>query len=129
MEQEPLISTHHEEQEISLKTTEATEDEAINRTVLVTSISLSATSKAVTDFFAFCGTIKSLTLRTIPGADSQEAIIEFKQEAATKTALLLTNALIVDKPITVSKYQKETPKAERKWFKTNTMLLLYKPPF
>jgi len=34
----------------------------------------------------------------------QEAIVRFSEENATKTALLLTNALILDRPITVVRY-------------------------
>lgn len=36
---------------------------------------------------------------------SVEAIVEFESEAAAKTALLLTNALIEDRPITVAPYE------------------------
>jgi len=89
-------------------------DDAINRTVLVTNISPQATNKTVSDFFAFCGTISSLTMRIQPKSEEkvQEAIIEFSQEAATKTALLLTNALIIDRPINVARYSGEFPKSE-----------------
>jgi len=89
-------------------------DDAINRTVLVTNISPQATNKTVSDFFAFCGTISSLTMRIQPNSAEkvQEAIIEFSQEAATKTALLLTNALIIDRPINVARYTGEFPKTE-----------------
>jgi len=89
-------------------------DDTINRTVLVTNISPQATNKTVSDFFAFCGTISSLTMRIQPHSEEkvQEAIIEFSQEAATKTALLLTNALIIDRPINVARYTGEFPKNE-----------------
>lgn len=42
-----------------------------------------------------------MTLRTLEDG-SKEAVIEFQTDAAAKTALLLTNALIVDRPITVA---------------------------
>jgi len=91
-------------------------------TVLVTNISPSATSKSVADFFAFCGTISSLTMRVQQDSEEkvQEAIIEFKQEAATKTALLLTNALIIDRPISVARYQGEAPRSEEQQKALNT---------
>jgi len=88
-------------------------DDPANRTVFVTNIAPTATSKTVSEFFAFCGAISSLTMRVQNSEEKvQEAIIEFKQEAATKTALLLTNALIIDRPISVTRYQGETPKTE-----------------
>jgi len=90
------------------------QDDPANRTVFVTNIAPTATSKTVSEFFAFCGAITSLTMRTQQNSAEkvQEAIIEFKQEAATKTALLLTNALIIDRPISVTRYQGEPPKTE-----------------
>jgi len=75
--------------------------EGTNTKVYVTNISPSASEKTVTDFFSFCGKINVLTLRTLEGG-AKEAVIEFHTDAAAKTALLLTNALIVDRPITVT---------------------------
>jgi len=77
--------------------------EAPNTQVYVTNISPSASEKTVTDFFSFCGKINSMTLRTLEGG-TKEAVIEFQTDAAAKTALLLTNALIVDRPIAVVPY-------------------------
>lgn len=77
--------------------------ETPNTQVYVTNISASASEKTVTDFFSFCGKINSMTLRTLEGG-AKEAVIEFQTDAAAKTALLLTNALIVDRPITVAPY-------------------------
>jgi len=73
------------------------------RAVFVSNISPNATEKTVSDFFSFCGKITKLTLRReITSQDgSQEAIVIFETDSASKTALLLTNALIVDRPITV----------------------------
>jgi len=89
---------------------DATTTTDYSRSVLVTNISPSASNKTVADFFAFCGNISGLTMRSQSNsADNvQEAVIEFSQEAATKTALLLTNALIIDRPITVTRYTGET---------------------
>lgn len=73
------------------------------RAVFVTNISPNATEKTVSDFFSFCGRITRLTLRSVTEG-SLEAIVIFESESAAKTALLLTNALIVDRPITVVPY-------------------------
>jgi len=73
------------------------------RAVFVSNISPNATEKTVSDFFSFCGRITSLTLRREANSvdAAQEAIVVFETDSAAKTALLLTNALIVDRPITV----------------------------
>jgi len=60
--------------------------------------------KTVTDFFSFCGRITQLLLKKEEGKDTSAAIIQFETESASKTALLLTNALIVDRPITVTPF-------------------------
>jgi len=74
------------------------------RAVLVSNISPNANEKTVSDFFSFCGKITKLYLNKEEGKDTSSAIIQFETESAAKTALLLTNALIVDRPITVSAY-------------------------
>jgi len=74
------------------------------RSVLVTNISPSANEKTVSDFFSFCGKINQLFLKKEEGKDTSSAVIQFETESAAKTALLLTNALIVDRPITVTSY-------------------------
>jgi len=72
------------------------------RAVFVSNISPNATEKTVSDFFSFCGRIIRLILRNVEGF--QEAVVVFETDSAAKTALLLTNALIVDRPITVIPY-------------------------
>lgn len=72
------------------------------RSVLVTNISPNANEKTVSDFFSFCGKISKLFLKKEEGKDTSSAVIQFETESAAKTALLLTNALIVDRPITVT---------------------------
>jgi len=47
-------------------------------------------------------------LKKEEGAEVSSAIIQFETESAAKTALLLTNALIVDRPITVTAYLSST---------------------
>lgn len=74
------------------------------RSVLVTNISPNANEKTVSDFFSFCGKISKLFLKKDDGKDTSSAVIQFETESAAKTALLLTNALIVDRPITVTAY-------------------------
>jgi len=74
------------------------------RSVLVTNISPSANEKTVSDFFSFCGKINQLFLKNEEGKETSSAVIQFETESAAKTALLLTNALIVDRPITVTAY-------------------------
>jgi len=72
------------------------------KAVFVSNISPNATEKTVSDFFSFCGRITKLTLRKDSSNDgAQEAVVIFETDSAAKTALLLTNALIVDRPITV----------------------------
>jgi len=83
-----------------------------NRAVLVTNISPSANEKTVSDFFSFCGKIIELFLKKEEGKDTSSAVITFETESAAKTALLLTNALIVDRPITVSSYVTSSTPAE-----------------
>lgn len=86
----------------------ATED---TRAVFVSNISPSATEKTVSDFFSFCGRITRLNLRA-SAEGSQEAVVVFETDSASKTALLLTNALIVDRPITVVPYVPTTSELE-----------------
>jgi RNA recognition motif-containing protein len=77
--------------------------EGNNNTVHVSNISPSATEKTVADFFSFCGKISKLYLHKEQGT----AVIQFETESAAKTALLLTNALIVDRPITVTPFAEQ----------------------
>ena len=49
-----------------------------------------------------------LTLQRDEGSDSRTAVVQFETESAAKTALLLTNALIVDRPINVAPYISQT---------------------
>jgi len=72
-------------------------------TVFVSNISPTANEKTVSEFFSFCGKITEMKLVTYPNKGG-EATVTFETEAAAKTALLLTNALIADRPITVVPY-------------------------
>jgi len=74
--------------------------------VFVTNISPSADQGTVNDFFSFCGKITSLSLAATEGGDgAQESVVTFESESAAKTALLLTNAMIVDRAIKVEPLQ------------------------
>jgi len=57
----------------------------------------------LSDFFIFCGTIVTLFIipEENPTDDSLTAVITFESEAAAKTAILLSHALINDRPIEV----------------------------
>jgi len=84
-----------------------------SKAVTVSNISPSANEKTVSDFFSFCGKINKLFLNKTENADTSVAVVQFETESAAKTALLLTNALIIDRPITVVPYstgqEKEKP--------------------
>jgi len=75
-----------------------------SRAVSVTNISPNANEKTVSDFFSFCGKITKLYLKKDEGTDTSSAVVQFETDSAAKTALLLTNALIIDRPITVLPY-------------------------
>jgi len=80
------------------------EQDKIVHAVEVKNISPNANEKTVSDFFSFCGKISKLYLDKEEGKETSRAVVEFSTESAAKTALLLTNALIVDRPITVTPY-------------------------
>eukprot|EP01118_Nematostelium_gracile_P012679 TRINITY_DN4665_c0_g1_i1.p1 TRINITY_DN4665_c0_g1~~TRINITY_DN4665_c0_g1_i1.p1 ORF type:complete len:306 (+),score=111.31 TRINITY_DN4665_c0_g1_i1:53-919(+) len=77
--------------------------------VQVKNISPNANEKTVSDFFSFCGKIVKLYMDKEEGKDTFHAVVEFETESAAKTALLLTNALIVDRPISVVSYNSDQP--------------------
>ncbi|KFY71124.1 hypothetical protein V499_08649 [Pseudogymnoascus sp. VKM F-103] len=69
-------------------------------TVYVKNISSSTSKKEVTDFFSFCGKIKSIEITS--GADSQSAEVVFEKETAAKTALLLDNTQLGKSQVSVT---------------------------
>ncbi|ORZ39978.1 hypothetical protein BCR44DRAFT_57375, partial [Catenaria anguillulae PL171] len=79
-----------------------TDLEATPNAVLVQNISANATEKAVKDFFSFCGKINRFEL--IAAGETQEAFILFDKESAANTARLLSNAVIVDRSVTVKSF-------------------------
>jgi len=73
----------------------------MSSTVIVSNIALSTAENTISEFFSFCGKITAL--KVSPAADGQSltAYITFESQSASKTSLLLSNALINDCPITV----------------------------
>ncbi|KAI9168540.1 Protein vip1 [Blastocladiella emersonii ATCC 22665] len=76
--------------------------EATPNAVLVQNISANATEKSVKDFFSFCGKINRFEMLT--SGETQEAFILFDKESAANTARLLSNAVIVDRSVTVKSF-------------------------
>eukprot|EP01104_Vermistella_antarctica_P013593 TRINITY_DN4140_c0_g1_i2.p1 TRINITY_DN4140_c0_g1~~TRINITY_DN4140_c0_g1_i2.p1 ORF type:complete len:419 (-),score=115.84 TRINITY_DN4140_c0_g1_i2:182-1342(-) len=72
--------------------------------VFVTGVSSAVDERSVSDFFAFCGKITNLVFAPSLDGGEGEAMVVFETEAAAKTAQLLSNALIGDKPIVVAPY-------------------------
>jgi len=73
----------------------------MSKKVIVTDISAKASEKTVKDFFLFCGKIRDFELIKEESSDKQIAYVTFERDAAAKTALMLTNAVIGDSQITV----------------------------
>ncbi|EPX74742.1 RNA-binding protein Vip1 [Schizosaccharomyces octosporus yFS286] len=68
--------------------------------VLVKNISLEVTEKQISDFFSFCGKVSNIS--TFKEGDTQTAKIQFERPSATKTALLLQDALLGQNKIQIS---------------------------
>lgn len=56
----------------------------------------------VQDYFSFCGDIKSVTISSSEDGRSREAEIQFESSAAASTAVLLNNALVEGRNISVA---------------------------
>jgi len=80
--------------------------------VFVTNISPDASQQTIADFFTFCGPIKSISLNIFPNRSGQATVV-FETEEGAKTALLLTNALLADRPITVVPYKAEEHQSQQ----------------
>ncbi|KAH3765392.1 hypothetical protein Pelo_2728 [Pelomyxa schiedti] len=72
--------------------------------VKITNLNGAVTSQEVVDFVSYCGEIKSVSIGSnLEAADgTQEAIVTFARPESCKTALILTNTYIHDRPIVVS---------------------------
>ncbi|KAL5354604.1 Protein vip1 [Pseudogymnoascus australis] len=69
-------------------------------TVYVKNISSATSKKEVTDFFSFCGKVKSIEIT--PNGDTQNAEVVFEKETAAKTALLLDNTQLGKTQVSVT---------------------------
>ncbi|RHZ76049.1 hypothetical protein Glove_208g30 [Diversispora epigaea] len=74
---------------------------ATSKKIIVTDISSSASEKAVKEFFLFCDKIKEFELIKDESSDKQTAYITFEKDSGSKTALMLSNAVIGDSQIVV----------------------------
>jgi len=74
------------------------------KAVLVENLSPSVTTKTLNDFFSLCGTIESISLHPKAGVEdgTLEAVVSFETSGAADTAVLLTNAILVDRTISIS---------------------------
>ncbi|KAF9105465.1 hypothetical protein BGX27_009615 [Mortierella sp. AM989] len=79
--------------------------EPIPNLIIVTNISAAASDKTVKDFFLFCGKVVDFEIQK--DGDRQVALVLFERESAAKTAVMLTNAMIVDSQIQVKLYFEE----------------------
>jgi len=77
------------------------------KAVFVENLSPSVTTKMLNEFFSLCGPIESITVRPKPNAEdgSLEAIVFFETSGAADTAVLLTNAILVDRVISISYFK------------------------
>jgi len=87
---------------------EVTEEEK-KTAVVVKNCSLVATDMTLIDFFSFCGNIKRLHLEKDADGESQTGIVVFADLAGSETAQLLSNAVIIDKPVTITPYLPAIP--------------------
>eukprot|EP00850_Spirogloea_muscicola_P021674 SM000258S09090 [mRNA] locus=s258:4684:6491:+ [translate_table: standard] len=69
--------------------------------VKVTNLSAKVTEKDLWEFFAFSGEIRSIELTSNDVAESKSAYVTFQDERALDTALLLTGAILINKPLEV----------------------------
>ncbi|XP_063943934.1 binding partner of ACD11 1 isoform X1 [Daucus carota subsp. sativus] len=72
-------------------------------TIEVTSLSPAATEKDIQDFFAFCGKIEHVEI--IRAGDlASTAYVSFKYAHALETAVLLSGATILDRPVCITNW-------------------------
>jgi len=74
------------------------------KAVFVENLSPNVTTKMLNEFFSLCGGIESITMRPKPNAEdgTLEAIVFFESSSAADTAVLLTNAILVDRNISIT---------------------------
>lgn len=81
--------------------------DALARAVLVRGIPHLADEAAVDEFFSFCGDIESKRMATVPPSSAGqsptlEAVVVFADEASRRTALLMNESSILDKPVSIT---------------------------
>ncbi|ONK58655.1 uncharacterized protein A4U43_C09F15310 [Asparagus officinalis] len=79
---------------------------ALDLTVQVYNISSRATKEDLITFFSYCGNIDEIQLQG-DGDGSQLAVVTFKQPYAFKTALLLNDAILIDRRVCISPLEKD----------------------
>ena len=85
-------------------TTTAPEAQQQQPTIVVAeNLSPQVSAKNLSDFFSLCGVIKTITLlpSEASGPEGGKALIHFEAEGAASTAVLLTNSILHDRPITI----------------------------
>jgi len=77
------------------------------KAVFVENLSPSVNTKMLNEFFSLCGAIETITVRPKPGAEdgTLEAIVFFESSGAADTAVLLTNAILVDRNISITYFK------------------------
>ncbi|XP_062097433.1 uncharacterized protein LOC133803411 isoform X2 [Humulus lupulus] len=76
---------------------------SLNLTIQVLNLSPATTSDDLIDFFSYCGTVENVKLLPSKekGGSQSAALVAFRQPYAFKTALLLNNAILLERPICV----------------------------
>jgi len=76
------------------------------KAVFVENLSPEVKTATLDSFFSLCGPIESISLRPKPKAEdgTLEATVFFESSAAADTAVLLTNAMLLDRTITITYY-------------------------
>ena len=70
--------------------------------VKVGNLGPAATEEDLREFFGFCGTVVGVQFE--PVGELQQAVVSFDTIAAQETAILLTEALLIGRPIAISKH-------------------------
>jgi len=99
--------------EAAAATTTSSAEQVKPKAVFVENLSPSVTTKMLNEFFSLCGPIESITIRPKPNAadGTLEAIVFFESSGAADTAVLLTNAILVDRNINISYFNGADAKA------------------
>jgi len=84
----------------------AAEEKSKPKAVFVENLSPEVKTATLDSFFSLCGPIESISLRPKPKAEdgTLEATVFFESSTAADTAVLLTNAMLLDRTITITYY-------------------------